>query len=103
MMVYGSYFDNSFKSHTRKARGGELFLLLTETTNIPKDFQSTFLRHNRNKDALNSFLTGKLLTVLLYSFHKNRVPGTPMLVAGYFLREYIHAFHILNDFSIRKI
>ena len=34
----------------------------TEATNVPKDFQGNFLRHNRNKIALNSFLTDKLLT-----------------------------------------
>ena len=29
---------------------------------MPKDFQGNFLRHKRNKVALNSFLAGKLLT-----------------------------------------
>ena len=57
-----SYFDNSLKSHTREARGCGQFFPFTEATNIPKDFQGNFLRHNRNKVALNSFLTGKLLT-----------------------------------------
>ena len=33
----------------------------TEATNIPKDFLSNFLSRSRNKVALNSFLTGKLL------------------------------------------
>ena len=61
-IVCDSYFDNSLKSHTREARGCGQFFPLTETTNIPKDFQGNFLRHNRNKVALNSFLTGKLLT-----------------------------------------
>ena len=50
------------KSHTREARGCGQSFPFTEATNIPKDFQGNFLRHNRNKFALNSFLTGKLLT-----------------------------------------
>ena len=57
-----SYFDNSLKSHTREARGCGQFFPFTEATNIPEDFQGNFLRHNRNKVALNSFLTSKLLT-----------------------------------------
>ena len=61
-IVCDSYFDNSLKSHTRKARGCAQFFPFTEATIIPKDFQGNFLRHNRNKVALNSFLTGKLLT-----------------------------------------
>ena len=61
-IVCDSYFDNSLKSHTREARGCGQFFPFTEATNIPKDFQGNFLRHNRNKVALNSFLTGKLLT-----------------------------------------
>ena len=61
-IVCDSYFDNSLKSHTREAHGCAQLFPFTEATNIPKDFQSTFLRHNRNKVALNSFLTGKLLT-----------------------------------------
>ena len=50
------------KSHTREARGCGQSFPFTEATNIPKDFQGNFLRHNRNKFSLNSFLTGKLLT-----------------------------------------
>ena len=61
-IVCDSYFDNSLKSHTREARGCGQFFPFTEATNIPKDFQGNFLRHNRNKVALNSFLTSKLLT-----------------------------------------
>ena len=61
-IVCDSYFDNSLKSHTREARGCGQFFPFTEATNIPKDFQDNFLRHNRNKVALNSFLTGKLFT-----------------------------------------
>ena len=61
-IVCDSYFDNSLKSHTCEARGCGQFLPFTEATNIPKDFQGHFLKHNRNKVALNSFLTGKLLT-----------------------------------------
>ena len=61
-IVCDSYFDNSLKSHTHEARGCGQFFSFTETTNIPKDLQGNFLRHNRNKVALNSFLTGKLLT-----------------------------------------
>ena len=61
-IVCDSYFDNSLKSHTREARGCGQFFPFTEATNIPKDFQGNFLRHNRNKVDLNSFLTGKLLT-----------------------------------------
>ena len=57
-----SYFDNSLKSHTREARGCGQFFPFTEATNIPEDFQGNFLRHNRNKVALNSFPTSKLLT-----------------------------------------
>ena len=34
----------------------------TEATNMPRDFQGNFLRHNSNKVALNLFLAGKLLT-----------------------------------------
>ena len=60
-IVCDSYFDNSFKSHTREACGCGQFFPFTEATNIPKDFQGDFLRHNRNKIALNSFLTGKVL------------------------------------------
>ena len=61
-IVCDSYFDNSLKSHTREARGCGQFFPFTEATNIPKDFQDNFLRHNGNKVALNSFLTGKLFT-----------------------------------------
>ena len=61
-IVCDSYFDNSLKSHTREARGCGQFFPFTEATNIPKDFQDNFLRHNRSKVALNSFLTGKLFT-----------------------------------------
>ena len=61
-MVCDSYFDNSLKSHTREARGCGQFFPFTEANNIPKDFQGNFLRHNKNKVALNSFLAGKLLT-----------------------------------------
>ena len=61
-IVCDSYFDNSLKSHTREARGCGQFFPFTEATNIPKDFQGNFLRHNRNKVALKSFLTGKMLT-----------------------------------------
>ena len=50
------------KSHACEAHGCGQFFPFTEATNIPKDFQGNFLRHNRNKVALNSFLTGKLLT-----------------------------------------
>ena len=50
------------KSHTCEAHGCGQFFPFTEATNIPKDFQGNFLRHNRNKVALNSFPTGKLLT-----------------------------------------
>ena len=50
------------KSHTCQAHGCGQFFPFIEATNIPKDFQDNFLRHNRNKVALNSFLTGKLLT-----------------------------------------
>ena len=50
------------KSHTCEAHGCGQFFPFTEATNIPKDFQGNFLRHNRNKVALNSSLTGKLLT-----------------------------------------
>ena len=61
-IVCDSYFDNSLKSHTREARGCGQFLPYAEATNIPKDLQGNFLRHNRNNVALNSFLTEKLLT-----------------------------------------
>ena len=61
-VVCDSYFDNSLKSHTREDCGCGQFFPFTEATNIPKDFQGNFLRHNRNKVPLNSFLTGKLLT-----------------------------------------
>ena len=61
-IVCDSYFDNFLKSHTREVRDCEQFFPFTEATNIPKDFHSNFLRHNRNKVALNSFMTGKLLT-----------------------------------------
>ena len=61
-IVCDSYFDNSLKSHTREARGCGQFFPFTEATNIPEDFQGNFLRHNRNKVALNSFPTSKLLT-----------------------------------------
>ena len=50
------------KSHTCETCGCGQFFPFTEATNIPKDFQGNFLRHNRNKVALNSFLTGKLFT-----------------------------------------
>ena len=50
------------KSHTCETCGCGQFFPFTEATNIPKDFQGNFLRHNRNKVALNSFLTGKMLT-----------------------------------------
>ena len=50
------------KSHIREARGCGQFFPFTEVTNIPNDFQGNFLRHNRNEVALNSFLTGKVLT-----------------------------------------
>ena len=36
--------------------------MVVEATNIPKDFQDKFLKRNRNKVALNSFLADKLLT-----------------------------------------
>ena len=49
------------KSHTREAGGCGHFFPFTEESNIPNDFQSNFLRHNRNKVALDSFLAGKLL------------------------------------------
>ena len=62
IVICGSYFDNSLKSHTREARGCGQFFPFTEATNIPKEFQGNFLRHNRNKVALNSFLADKLLT-----------------------------------------
>ena len=61
-IVCDSYFDNSLKSHTREARGCGQFFPFTEVTNILKDFQGNFLSHKRNKVALNSFLTCKLLT-----------------------------------------
>ena len=60
-LVCDSYFDNSLKSNTREDCGCGQFFPFTEATNIPKDFQGNFLRHNR-KVPLNSFLTGKLLT-----------------------------------------
>ena len=50
------------KLHAREACGCGQFFPFTEASNIPKDFQGNFLRRNRNKVALNSFLTGKLLT-----------------------------------------
>ena len=34
----------------------------TEATNMPRDFQGNFLKHNSKKVALNSFLAGKLIT-----------------------------------------
>ena len=61
-IVCDSYFNNSLKSHTLETRGCEQFFPFTEATNMPKDFRSNFLRHKRNKVALNSFLAGKLLT-----------------------------------------
>ena len=60
-LICDSYFDNSLKSLTCEARGCGPFFPFTEATNVPKDFQGNFLKHNRNKVALNSFLTGKLL------------------------------------------
>ena len=57
-----SYFDNSLKAHTREARGCGQSFTFTETTLIPKNFQGSFLRHNKNKVALNSFLADRLLT-----------------------------------------
>ena len=50
------------KSHTLGACGCGQFFPFTEATNIPNNFQSNFLRRNRNKVALNSFLINKLLT-----------------------------------------
>ena len=61
-IVCDSYFDNSLKSHTPDARGCGQFFPFTEAINMPKDFQSNFLRHKLNEVALNSFLAGKLLT-----------------------------------------
>ena len=62
-IVCEDYFDNSLKSHTREARGSGHFFPYAEATNIPKDIQVNFLRDNRNKVALNSFLAGKLLNL----------------------------------------
>ena len=61
-VVCDSYFDNSLKTHTRETRGCGQFFPFTETTLIPKNFQGSFLRHNKNKVALNSFLAERLLT-----------------------------------------
>ena len=44
-----SYFDNSLKSHTREARDCGQFFQFTEATNVTKDFQGSFLKHDRNK------------------------------------------------------
>ena len=60
--VCHSYFDNSLKLHTLETRGCGQFFPFTEATNMPKDFQSNFLRHKRNKVTLNLILVGKLLT-----------------------------------------
>ena len=45
-----------------EARSSGQFFPLTEAASVPKDFQGNFLRHKRNKLALNSFLAAKLLT-----------------------------------------
>ena len=60
-LVCDNYFDN-LKLHTREARGCGQFFQFTKATNIPKDFQSIFLRHNKNLVTLNSLLAGKLFT-----------------------------------------
>ena len=60
--VCHSYFDNSLKLHTLETRGCGQFFPFTEAANMPKDFQSNFLRHKRNKVTLNLILVGKLLT-----------------------------------------
>ena len=57
-----SYFDHSLKSHPHEARSCGLFFPFTEATDIPKTSKSSFLRHNRNKVVLNSFLADELLT-----------------------------------------
>ena len=42
--------------------GCGLVFSYAKATNMPKDFQGNFSRRNRDKVALNSFLTGRLLT-----------------------------------------
>ena len=61
-IVCDSYFDNSLKLHTLETRGCGQFFPFTEAANMPKDFQSIFLRHKRNKVTLSLILVGKLLT-----------------------------------------
>ena len=47
-IIYDSYFDNSLKLHTLETRGCEQICPFTEAANMPKDFQSNFLRYKRN-------------------------------------------------------
>ena len=49
------------KSHTQEVWGYGQFFPFTKATNIPKSFEGNFLKRNRNKVALNSFLAVKLL------------------------------------------
>ena len=51
-IVCDSYFGNFLKSHTLETHGCGQFFPFTEATNMPKDFQSNFLRHKRNKVTL---------------------------------------------------
>ena len=51
-IVYDSYFDNSLKSRTLETHGCGRFFPFTEATNMPKDFQSNFLRHKISKVTL---------------------------------------------------
>ena len=78
------------KSHTCQAHGCGQFFPFIEATNIPKDFQDNFLRHNRNKVALNSFLTGKLLT---HDF------GGAILVKKFFILDAHKRMLILKSLS----
>ena len=55
------YFNSFFKSHTQEVWGYGQFFPFTKATNIPNNFESNFLKHNRNKVALNLFLAAKLL------------------------------------------
>ena len=55
------YFNSFFKSHTQEVWGYDNFFDLQKQPIYQINFESNFLRHNRNKVALNLFLAAKLL------------------------------------------
>ena len=81
-LVFGRYFERSFKEGIRSRRGeGSQYLLEGDSTELPFKMAESFLSNSKNKDKLNEYLAGKLLELHQGNSQKH-CPSLTNLLSG---------------------